>query len=52
MEDIAAKYYYDREVVVTLPDDMPPGLYDLFVNVTGGRRTGRLGRGRAGGDGV
>ena len=39
-EDIAAKYYYDREVVATLPDDMPPGLYDLFVNVTGGRRTG------------
>ncbi len=39
-EDVGAKYYYDREVVVTLPEDMPPGLYDLVVNVTGGRRTG------------
>ena len=39
-EDVEAKYYYDREVVVTLPEDMPPGLYDLVVNVTGGRRTG------------
>ena len=39
-EDVAARYYYDREVVATLPGDMPPGLYDLAVNVTGGRRTG------------
>ena len=39
-EDVAAKYYYDREVTVTLPDDMPAGLYDLSVNITGGRRTG------------
>jgi len=39
-EDVAARYYYDREVTVTLPDDMPAGLYDLSVNITGGRRTG------------
>ena len=39
-EDNAARYYYDREVVVTLPDDMPTGLFDLAVHVTGGRRTG------------
>jgi len=39
-EDVAAKYYYDREVVVTLPPDMPTGLYDLSVDVDGGRRTG------------
>lgn len=39
-EDLAAKYYYDREVVVTLPADMPVGLYDLSVDITGGRRTG------------
>jgi hypothetical protein len=39
-EDVAAKYYYDREVTVTLPEDMPPGLYDLSVQVTGGRRSG------------
>ena len=39
-EDAEARYYYDREVIVTLPDDMPAGLYDLSVDVTGGRRTG------------
>lgn len=39
-EDQAAAYYYDREVVVSLPADMPPGAYDLTVKVTGGRRTG------------
>jgi hypothetical protein len=39
-EDTAAGYYYDREVVATLPDDMPPGAYDLAIKVTGGRRTG------------
>jgi hypothetical protein len=39
-EDQAAAYYYDREVVVSLPDDMPPGAYDLMVKVTGGSRTG------------
>lgn len=39
-EDHAAAYYYDREIIATLPDDMPSGLYDLTVEVTGGRRTG------------
>ncbi|MCH7727309.1 MAG: hypothetical protein IH991_12635, partial [Planctomycetes bacterium] len=39
-EDKVAAYYYDREVIASLPDDMPPGVYDLQVQVTGGRRTG------------
>ncbi len=39
-EDETRAYYYDREVEVTLPDDMPPGLYNLTVTVMGGRRTG------------
>jgi len=39
-EDTTAAYYYDREVSVSLPADMPPGAYDLTVQVTGGRRTG------------
>ena len=39
-EDKSRAHYYDREVVVTLPKDMPPGAYDLSVRVTGGRRTG------------
>jgi len=39
-EDETAAYYYDREIAATLPHDMPPGLYDLSVKVTGGRRTG------------
>ena len=39
-EDEAAAHYYDREVVAKLPADMPPGLYDLSVQITGGRRTG------------
>jgi len=39
-EDVAAKHYYDREIIATLPADMPPGAYDLSVQVTGGRRTG------------
>ncbi len=38
-EDRSAAFYYDREVIVQLPDDMPPGLYDLSVYVEGGRRT-------------
>ena len=38
-EDQAAAFYYDREVRVQLPKDMPPGLYDLSVYVEGGRRT-------------
>lgn len=39
-EDESAAYYYDREVIARLPEDVPPGAYDLTVNVTGGRRTG------------
>ena len=39
-EDKSAAHYYDREVVATLPNDMPPGIYDLQVKITGGRRTG------------
>ncbi len=36
-EDPEAAYYYDREHTVTLPPDMPPGLYDLWVWVGGSR---------------
>ncbi|MFO8080890.1 MAG: hypothetical protein R6V07_11330 [Armatimonadota bacterium] len=32
-EDAAAAYYYDREVVATLPEDTPSGIYDLTVSV-------------------
>ncbi len=39
-ENATAAYYYDREVDVTLPPDTPPGVYDLMVQITGGRRTG------------
>jgi len=39
-EDEAAAYYYDREIVARLPNDIPPGVYDLSIQVTGGRRTG------------
>jgi hypothetical protein len=39
-EDEAAAYYYDREIVARLPRDMPRGVYDLSIRVTGGRRTG------------
>ena len=39
-EDESAAHYYDREVVATLPDNIPSGVYDLKVQVTGGRRTG------------
>ncbi len=31
VEDEAAAFYYDREIVATLPADAPPGLYDLIV---------------------
>ena len=33
VEDEAAAFYYDREVEATLPEDTPPGLYDLVVSV-------------------
>ena len=39
-EDEAAAYYYDREITVRLPHDIPPGVYDLSIKVAGGRRTG------------
>ena len=34
-EDPEAAYYYDREYTLTLPPDMPPGLYDLRVWLAG-----------------
>ena len=34
-EDPEAAYYYDREYTLTLPPDMPPGLYDLWVWLAG-----------------
>jgi hypothetical protein len=39
-EDVAAAFYYDREIVVTLPADMPEGLYDLTVKLTGSQWAG------------
>ena len=39
-EDVSAAFYYDRQIRVRLPSDMPVGLYDLEVHVDGGRRTG------------
>jgi len=39
-EDKAAAYYYDREVIAQLPDDMPPGMYDLSIRINGGNRSG------------
>jgi len=39
-EDTAAAYYYDREIVATIPADMPPGLYDLKVFLSSPSRGG------------
>lgn len=39
-EDRKAAYYYDREGTVSLPGDMPPGVYDLSVTVKGKGRDG------------
>ena len=36
-EDPSARFYYDREGTVKLPQDMPPGLYDLSIKVSGSR---------------
>lgn len=36
-EDPSAKFYYDREGTVKLPQDIPPGLYDLSIRVSGSR---------------
>lgn len=41
-EDATRAFYYDREVVATLPDDMPPGLYDLAVSFSRARGTRAL----------
>lgn len=32
-EDTSAAFYYDREFRVTIPDDTPPGLYDLVATI-------------------
>ncbi len=37
-EDPAAAYYYFKEGIVTLPADLPPGLYDLEAAVGNARR--------------
>ncbi len=34
-EDTSAAFYYDREFVATIPDDTPPGLYDLVTTIHG-----------------
>jgi hypothetical protein len=39
-EDRAAAHYYDREVIAQLPNNMPPGIYDLTIRINGGKRTG------------
>ena len=36
-EDPSAKFYYDREGTVKLPQDIPSGLYDLSIKVSGSR---------------
>jgi hypothetical protein len=32
-EDPSAAFYYDREFLNTIPDDTPPGLYDLVATI-------------------
>jgi hypothetical protein len=32
-EDVSAAFYYDREFIVRIPDDMPSGLYDLVATI-------------------
>lgn len=41
-DDAAAAYYYHREGTVTLPADIPPGLYDLEVSIADGSATRQL----------
>ncbi len=36
-EDTSARFYYDREGTISLPQDIPPGLYDLSIKVSGSR---------------
>ena len=38
-EDAEKAFYYDRQVDITLPEDTPPGIYDLEIDIVGGRRT-------------
>ena len=32
-EDVSAAFYYDREFIVRIPNDMPSGLYDLVATI-------------------
>lgn len=32
-------FYYDRQIEVSLPGNTPPGVYDLEIDIIGGRRT-------------
>ena len=36
-EDPGKRFYYDREGIISLPQDIPPGLYDLSIKVSGSR---------------
>ena len=38
-EDTTKAFYYDRQLDLVLPDDTPPGVYDLEIDIEGGRRT-------------
>ena len=38
-EDPSAAFYYDREGTVTIPEDMPEGLYDLMVEISSSEYT-------------
>ena len=38
-EDKNKAFYYDRQINVTLPEDTPTGVYDLEIDIAGGRRT-------------
>lgn len=40
-EDPGAGFYYFREGVATLPEDAPPGIYDLEVDLQYGKATGK-----------
>ncbi len=32
-EDTEAAYYYDREIILSIPNGTPPGLYDLVIRI-------------------
>lgn len=38
-EDTNNAFYYDRQIDITLPENTPPGVYDLEIDIVGGRRT-------------